>query len=350
MMKFRLSFIAFLVCFVFSDLDAKSYVEMMTEATSLYNQKKYLKAAELSEEAFKIGNPSREDFYNVASCWALIGNNEKALSNLEKAIETGWLDVNWLQEDKDLESLQKNMQFKNLVAQLQNKLSKLEDDLPKKHPENEIINLPEPDYFSNTSIEETLLERRSIRSYTEEPLTIKEISQIFWAAYGVTFYEEGMPEQLRGGLKTAPSAGATYPLEIYVVVKNVTHLPVGIYKYKPDGHKLLKISDDDKRNELYKAAYHQEMIRDAPASLVYSAIFKRTTQRYGERGRERYVCMDLGHSAQNVYLQVVSLNIGTCAVGAFDDLKVKLAINMTREEAPLYIMRLGKLENKREGE
>ena len=98
------------------------------------------------------------------------------------------------------------------------------------------------------------------------------------------------------------------------------------------------------RKDLAKAALDQSWILEAPASLVYSAVFSRTTDRYGDRGRERYVCMDLGHSAQNVYLQAIALDMGTVAIGAFSDIKVKLVINMTREEEPIYIMPLGKLE------
>ena len=175
-----------------------------------------------------------------------------------------------------------------------------------------LIPLPKPKLESNISVEEALQGRRSIRSYKNEPLSLSEISQLLWAAYGVTQKMSGF----RGGLKTAPSAGATYPLEIYLVVGNVKGLTKGIYQYKPEGHTLKKVYTGDKRAELCAAAHGQSMVRNAPASIVYTAIFERTTGRYGGRGRDRYVCMDLGHSAQNVYLQAFTLNIGTCAVGA----------------------------------
>ncbi len=336
-------FIIFFILLSFNLL-AQSFDEMLNEAIRLYDEGKYRKAAELSEEAFQMSEPNMEHFYNTACCWALTGEKENALQNLEKAIEVGWLDVEWMQEDKDLEILQGDEQFEYLLAKLQKKLKKLEDNLPIVHEEIALIDLPKPNYDSNTSIEKALKKRRSIRDYSDESLTIKEISQILWSAYGVTLYKEGMPDFLRGGLKTAPSAGATYPLEIYVVAGDVTDLPAGIYKYKPEGHKLIKISDEDKREELCEASFGQKWVKEAPASLVYSAIFSRTTDRYGERGRERYVCMDLGHSAENVYLQCVSLNMGTVAIGAFNNLKLKLVINMTKEEEPLYIMPLGKLK------
>ncbi len=215
-----------------------------------------------------------------------------------------------------------------------------------KKKEKNMISLPTPKYNSNTSVENALYKRRSIRSYKNEPLNIEEISQLLWAAYGITRKIENGPAYLRGGLKTAPSAGALYPLEIYIVAGNVTGLAPGIYKYISQGHKLKIILKGDKRNELCIAGFNQKMIKNAPADIVYSAIYKRTCKKYGKRGRERYVSMDLGHSAENVYLQAFSLNIGTCAIGSFSDIKVKEVLNMTKEEEPLYIMPIGKLKNK----
>ena len=215
-----------------------------------------------------------------------------------------------------------------------------------KEKEKNMIFLPKAKYDSNTSVENALYKRRSIRSYKNEPLNIGEISQLLWAAYGITRKIENGPAYLRGGLRTAPSAGALYPLEIYIVAGNVTGLDPGIYKYISQGHKLEIILKGDKRSELCIAGFNQKMIKNAPADIVYSAIYKRTSKKYGNRGRERYVCMDLGHSAENVYLQAFSLNIGTCAIGSFSDIKVKEVLNMPAEEEPLYIMPIGKLKNK----
>lgn len=206
--------------------------------------------------------------------------------------------------------------------------------------QEEILILPEPNLKSSISVEETMLNRRSIRDYTDEALTIDQVSQILWAAYGIT-KEMKTYAFLRGGLRTAPSAGALYPLDIYVVVGNVNGLDNGIYKYVADGHKLLKKYDQDVRVELAEAALDQKFIEQAPISLVYSAVFSRTTNKYKERGRERYVCMDLGHSAQNVCLQAVALGLGTCAVGAFDDRMITNTIMLRDEEEPLYIIPVG---------
>lgn len=194
------------------------------------------------------------------------------------------------------------------------------------------IKLPEPEYDSPTSIEQALFNRRSVRDYKDEPLTLTEVSQLLWAAQGITD-----PRDLR----TAPSAGALYPLEVYVVVGNVSNLPSGIYRYKPHEHELEKILEGDKRAELRTAALGQSSVKDGAIVVVFSAVYERTTQKYGERGI-RYVHMEVGHAAQNVYLQAVSLKLGTVVVGAFQDDAVKMITNMPDEEHPLYIMPVGR--------
>ncbi len=209
-----------------------------------------------------------------------------------------------------------------------------------KSNQDDMIKLPAPKLKSSVSVEETMLNRRSIRDFKPDALSLEQVSQVLWAAYGIT-KEMSTPSFLRGGLKTAPSAGALYPLEIYVVVGNVKGLEKGIYKYLPEGHFLMKTYDQDVRKELAEAALNQEFIEQAPISLFYSAVFSRTTKKYKSRGRERYVCMDLGHSAENVCLQVVAMGLGTCAVGAFEDRMVSNVMMIPDEEEPLYIMPIG---------
>ena len=203
------------------------------------------------------------------------------------------------------------------------------------------VKLPEPRLTSDISVEEALLIRRSVREFKNEAITIQDVSQILWAAYGIT-EERSSPSFLRGGLRTAPSAGALYPLEIYLVAGKVTGLKAGIYKYFSQDHSLELVSEGDVRKDLAAAALDQEFLETAPASLMYSAVYSRTTQKYGNRGRERYVCMDLGHSAQNVYLQACALGLGTCAVGAFTDDMVSIVMQLPENEEPLYIMPIGK--------
>ena len=198
------------------------------------------------------------------------------------------------------------------------------------------IKLPQPQYDSRSSVESTLLKRKSIRRYTDEPLTLVEISQLLWAAQGVTHHR---------GFRTAPSAGALYPLEIYIVAGKVTGLAAGIYKFKPNKHVLLKIVEGDKRSELCKAALNQSAVKNAPVVILFFAVYQRITVKYGQRGL-RYVFIEVGHSAQNICLQAVSLGLGTVTIGAFNDDKVKKIVNCEADEEPLYIMPVGKLKNK----
>ncbi|MEO0080330.1 MAG: SagB/ThcOx family dehydrogenase [candidate division WOR-3 bacterium] len=202
------------------------------------------------------------------------------------------------------------------------------------------ILLPEPSFKGKVTVEEALKARRSIRDFQDEPLELAQVAQLLWAAYGVTKPLPG--RELRGGLRTAPSAGALYPLEIYLVAGKVTGLGPGVFRYLSERHALVKLAEGDRRKELAAAAWGQDMIARAPAVIVYSAVFERNTRKYGQRGRERFVCMDLGHSAENVYLQAVALGLGTCAVGAFEDSSVKRVIGMTKPEEPLYLMPVGR--------
>ena len=195
------------------------------------------------------------------------------------------------------------------------------------------ITLPPPQKTSETSIEEALLKRRSIRDYKDEPLSLREISQILWAAQGITSPELGG--------RTAPSAGALYPLEVYLTVRVAEEIKPGVYKYLPDNHKLIKILDGDISDQLARAALNQISISNAPVNLVFSAVFERTTGKYGQRGIQ-YVYTEAGHAAQNVYLQVQSLKLATVVVGAFDEGEVKRILNLPEEETPLYVMPLGK--------
>ena len=211
---------------------------------------------------------------------------------------------------------------------------------PGKQSDNK-IQLPEPVLISDISVEEALVNRRSIREFKSDALTLDQVSQILWAAYGIN-EPRSNPAFLRGGLRTAPSAGALYPLDIYLVCGNVEGLQAGIYKYIAEVHGLELVSEGDVRKDLAKAALDQDFLEVAPISIVYVAIFNRTTQKYGKRGRERYVCMDIGHSAQNVYLQTYTLNLGTCAIGAFTDKMVSMVMLLTDREEPLYIMPIGK--------
>jgi SagB-type dehydrogenase family enzyme len=193
------------------------------------------------------------------------------------------------------------------------------------------VKLPKPEIRGGMGVEEALGKRRSVRAYLDEPISLKELSQILWAA-------QGMVDSWR---RTSPSAGATYPLEIYVVVGKVQDIEPGIYRYDPKSHSIEMRKGGDVREELARASLSQLWISDASVVLAIAACYRRTTTRYGRRG-ERYVHMEAGHVGQNVHLEAVSLGLGTCMVGAFDDRSVKDVLELPEEEEPLYIMPVGK--------
>ena len=196
-----------------------------------------------------------------------------------------------------------------------------------------VVKLLQPAHDSKISLETALRKRRSIRSYSEKPLTLTEISQILWAAQGITG---------RYGLRSAPSAGALYPLEVYLVAGMVTDLEPGTYKYRPQGHELIKLGNGDKRSALAVAAYRQSFIEEGAIVIVLAAVYERTARKYGERAC-RYVHMEVGHAAQNIYLQAAAMNLGTVVVGAFSDAQVKKVLVMEPEEHPLCIMPVGRI-------
>lgn len=196
-----------------------------------------------------------------------------------------------------------------------------------------VITLPEPRYDSDVSIEAVLLERRSVREYTGEPLTLQEVSQLLWAAQGITDPR---------GYRTAPSAGGLYPLEVYLVAGDVENLSAGVYKYRPQGHELVKVRDGDMREELYAAAMEQAWVKEAAADLVIMGVYERTTVKYGDRGVQ-YVHMEAGHAAQNVYLQATALGLGTVTIGGFYEGQVAEVLHAPENEKPLYVMPLGRM-------
>jgi len=198
--------------------------------------------------------------------------------------------------------------------------------------------LPAPKTDGTVSVEAALANRRSQRNFQNRAISAQQLSQILWAAYGITLPDPR--PQLRGGFRTTPSAGALFPLEVFAIVGNVEGIEPGVYRYVPEGHKIVRIVDRDVRNELMAAALGQRMIGAAPASVFYSAVFGRATARYGQRGI-RYTYMELGHSAQNVYLQAQALGLGTVAIGAFMDGRVSQILGLPANETPLYIMPIG---------
>jgi SagB-type dehydrogenase family enzyme len=193
------------------------------------------------------------------------------------------------------------------------------------------IPLPAAASGGEMPVEEALEQRRSIREFSRDGLELEDVSQLLWAAQGVTG---------RRGYRAAPSAGALYPLEIYVVAGDVAGLSPGVYRYRPDKHDLVLVADGDRRKPLASAALDQGWVRRAPAVLVIAGVYERTMAKYGERGR-RYVHMEVGHAAQNVYLQATARGLGTVMVGAFDDDEVREVLGLPADHEPLGIMPVG---------
>jgi SagB-type dehydrogenase family enzyme len=188
------------------------------------------------------------------------------------------------------------------------------------------ITLPPPDQAGRITLEQALARRRSVREFTAQPLSEPELSQLLWSAQGITHPD---------GLRTAPSAGALYPLEFYVAIAG------GFYHYDPRGHTLELHSESDLRTALYRASLQQDCVREAPAVFVIAAVYERTERKYGRQRGPRYVHMDAGHAAENVLLQAVTLGLGAVAVAAFYDDQVQKALSLPREQQPLYLIPVG---------
>ncbi len=186
--------------------------------------------------------------------------------------------------------------------------------------------LPTPLARGALSLEEALARRRSVRDFAETPLSLGELGQLLWAAQGITS---------RDGYRTAPSAGALYPLELYAVTAET------VYHYEPEGHRLSVHLPGDRRPELYAAALSQSPVLEAPAVLVITAVYERTERKYGAERTPRYVHLEAGHAAQNILLQAVALDLGAVPVGAFYDDRVQQALALPADHQPLYLIPAG---------
>ncbi len=204
----------------------------------------------------------------------------------------------------------------------------------KTYPETKVVKLPRPEY-RGMSLEEIVERRRSVRNYSPKAISVLQLSQLLFAAQGVTGKMYGHP------LRSAPSAGALYPFEIYLVVNNVQGISKGIYHYAVLGHGLELVKSGDFSRKITNAGLEQKMLGEADVTFVLSAIFDRVRHKYGERGF-RYVYIEAGHISQNIYLQAVSLGLGSVSVGAFLDEKVNQLIGADGyQEAAIYLHAVG---------
>jgi SagB-type dehydrogenase family enzyme len=189
-----------------------------------------------------------------------------------------------------------------------------------------MIALPKPRQKGPMSVEQSILRRRSVREFDPESLELHLISQLLWSAQGITSER---------GFRAAPSAGRAYPIELYLACAE------GLFHYRPGEHALVKVLSDDIRAALARQGKCDGFVAQAPVSLIFAAVYERTTNYYGERG-VRYAHLDIGHAAENVHLQGEALGLGSCGLGAFDDAAVARVLSLPAEQKPVYVIPVGR--------
>jgi len=192
--------------------------------------------------------------------------------------------------------------------------------------------LPTPTIDGTKSLEAAIEQRRSERGFSDKNLSLKQLGQLLWAAQGITGQMHGVP------LRAAPSAGALYPIDVYVVDAE------GVFRYLPADHDLKKVHAGDLRSVLAKAALGQPWVAQAPVDIVLCAVYSRLSTKYGTRA-VRYAQIEAGHIAQNIHLQAVALGLGSVPVGAFVDEQVKAALSLPEDQEPLYIIPVGHVKS-----
>lgn len=199
----------------------------------------------------------------------------------------------------------------------------------------ELIVLPPPKLRSRFAVERALFERRSIRDYSRAPLTLAELGQLLWSAQGITGPD---------GLRTTPSAGAAYPLEIYAAAARVEGLPAGVYHYSSgpalNAHRLRCVKAGQFGAELFDLTTQQEFIKRVAVNLVIGTVTARMVEKYGPELSPRFVHMEMGHAAQNLHLQAEALGLGSVAVGYLNEPKVRTLLGM--ESDPQYMVSIGR--------
>lgn len=196
------------------------------------------------------------------------------------------------------------------------------------------MELPKPAIDGDVSLEKTIKARRTHRSFAPKSLTMVQLSQILWAAQGIT--EDG------GFKRAAPSAGALYPMDVYAVVgsEGVEGLGAGVYHYSPQNHSISLVSEGDRRKDVSKASLYQMWMAQAPVNVLITAEYDRVSVKYGERG-VRYAMIEAGHIGQNIFLQVEALGLSAGIVGAFRDRDLIAVTNIPKAHEPLLVMPVG---------
>lgn len=200
----------------------------------------------------------------------------------------------------------------------------------KTQAEHMYIALPSVKLDAKVTVDQAIKQRRSVRTYASEPISLQQVSQLLWAAQGIT--------DPATGHRTAPSAMATYPLKVYLVAANVKDLAAGVYEYIPEGHKLQSIKEGDQRANIGS----QPQMTGAPMLLVYVADYKVTGEKFGADKAKEFACIEVGHSAQNVLLEEIAQNLIGVGMAGFDQAKTTATLGLTKSQEPLYVVSAGK--------
>jgi SagB-type dehydrogenase family enzyme len=207
--------------------------------------------------------------------------------------------------------------------------------LYKTYPKNKKIPLEQVTDLSKMKLSEAIQKRKSIRDFSDKPISKKFLSHLLWASTGIQRIEQGYE------YRTAPSAGALYPIETYLVVNNVESIEQGIYHYDIQNHQLEQLKQGDFGSDISNAALGQTMCHDAAVVFIWTAIFNRSKWKYDQRAF-RYIYLDAGHIAENLALVSTALELGSCQVGAlFDDEVNKLISIDGKEESVVYMTAVG---------
>jgi SagB-type dehydrogenase family enzyme len=192
--------------------------------------------------------------------------------------------------------------------------------------QSSVVTLPPPALDGKRSLESVLFTRRSERQFDSRPLPLGELGQLAWAAQGIT--------EPHHGLRTTPSAGGLYPLELRFVTAE------GVFHYVPTGHAFAREQLGDRRDALGRGALDQLSVMTAPLTVAITSVTSRTEAKYGDRAR-RYATLEAGHAAQNILLQATSHGLSAVPIGAFDDGEVSRVLLLRQEEEPLYLVAVG---------
>jgi SagB-type dehydrogenase family enzyme len=188
------------------------------------------------------------------------------------------------------------------------------------------IQLPKPQTDGKMSVERAIATRRSVRQFAPGALTWAEIGQLAWAGQGIT--------DAAGIKRAAPSAGALYPMELYIFTAE------GVFHYLPKTHQATRVMTGDQRPALSAAALNQESIKQAPCVIVLAAVPERTRPKYKDR-TPRYIAIEAGHIGENVLLEATALGLAGVPIGAFTDEKVGAVLGLKSGEEPIYILAIG---------